>query len=114
MTHYRNNHNTPWATTETRRQTGMTPAELRIVLAVLSHEAVFGHSFDCAACGHSDHADLNAAKVLKQRANRSLKPGDGNLLEGSGRTRKEKVKLRAPRRKILKDQCPRKGLESIT
>ena len=58
--------------------------------------------FDCTECGHTDHADLNAAKVLKTRANRSGKPGDGNLLEGSGRTRKESVKLRVPRRKALK------------
>jgi putative transposase len=65
-----------------------------------------GERFDCIACGHTDHADLNAAKVLKTRANRSGKPGDGSLPEGSGRTRKERVKLRVTRRKPLKVSAP--------
>lgn len=58
--------------------------------------------FCCTACGYLDHADLNAAKVLKHRANRSVKPVDGILLEGTGRSGKEKVKLRTPRRSPLK------------
>jgi len=44
--------------------------------------------FVCVGCGYVDHADLNAAKVLKQRANRSLKPVEGTLLEGTLRSRK--------------------------
>lgn len=54
--------------------------------------------FCCTGCGYVDHADLNAAKVLKTRANRSGMPGDGILPEGTGRTRKVKVSLRVPRR----------------
>jgi len=62
--------------------------------------------FCCVACGYVDHADLNAAKVLKQRANRSLKPVDGIVLEATGRSRKEKTKLRVPRRSSLKGSAP--------
>jgi putative transposase len=46
--------------------------------------------FHCTDCGHSDHADLNAAKVLKTRASRSGKPVDGTVLEAAGRSRKNK------------------------
>ena len=53
--------------------------------------------FRCTCCGYSDHADLNASKVLKTRANRSGLPGEGSLL-GTRRTRKLKIKLRAARR----------------
>jgi len=53
--------------------------------------------FCCTGCGHQDHADLNAAKVLLTRANRSGLPVDGILPEGTGRSRKAKVKLRTPR-----------------
>jgi putative transposase len=60
-----------------------------------------GEAFCCTGCGYVDHADLNAAKNLKARASRSGMPGDGTLLEGAGRTRKAKVKLRASRRKPL-------------
>src|SRR6478735_5290356 len=54
--------------------------------------------FSCVACGYVDHADLNAAKVLKHRANRSVKPVDGILLAGTGRSGKGSVRLRTPQR----------------
>jgi putative transposase len=65
-----------------------------------------GERFCCIACGYTDHADLNAAKVLKHRANRSVKPMDGILPEGTGRSGKEGVRLRTPRCSPLKSQTP--------
>jgi putative transposase len=57
--------------------------------------------FRCTACGHTEHADLNAPKVLKQRyearASRSGKPVDGIAPEATGRSRK-RMSLRVPRR----------------
>jgi putative transposase len=53
--------------------------------------------FCCTGCGCVDHADLNAAKVLKSRANRSALPVEGALPESTRRSRKV-VKLRVPRR----------------
>jgi putative transposase len=55
-----------------------------------------GESFCCTSCGYNDHADLNAAKVLKSRANRSALPVEGTLPESTRRSRK--VGLRVPRR----------------
>ena len=61
--------------------------------------------FCCVACGYVDHADLNAAKVLKQRfdapGNPWCLPAEGSLPEGSRRSRKLKLKLRVPRRSTL-------------
>ena len=49
--------------------------------------------FDCTTCGHVEHADINAAKVLKQRfetrANRSGMPADGTAPKAAGRSRKQ-------------------------
>lgn len=64
-----------------------------------------GERFCCVACGYVDHADLNAAKVLKQRfdapGNPWCLPAEGSLPEGSRRSRKLKLKLRVPRRSAL-------------
>jgi putative transposase len=58
--------------------------------------------FVCVACGYVDHADTNAAKVLKQRANRSLKPVEGTLPESTLRSRKRlRVVRRAPESSAL-------------
>jgi putative transposase len=56
-----------------------------------------GERFCCTACAYSDHADLNAAKVLKSRANRSVLPPEGSLPE-SARRKGKVVVLRVPRR----------------
>lgn len=45
--------------------------------------------FCCTSCGHRDHADLNAAKVLLARANRSGQPVEGSPL-GARRSRKQR------------------------
>jgi putative transposase len=54
--------------------------------------------FCCTACGRVDHADLNAAKVLKSRANRSVLPVEGKLPESPRRSGK---RLSVPRRRSI-------------
>jgi putative transposase len=63
--------------------------------SVDSRSRVSQSEFACVGCGHVEHADLNAAKVLKSRANRSVLPVEGTSLEGTRRSRKQ---LRVPRR----------------
>jgi putative transposase len=60
-----------------------------------------GERFACTRCAHVDHADLNAAKVLKSRVNRSALPVEGSPPEGTRRNRKV-VALRVPRRSSTK------------
>jgi putative transposase len=53
--------------------------------------------FHCTSCGYRDHADLNAAKILLARANRSGLPVEGSPKLGTPRNRK-RIGLRVPRR----------------
>jgi putative transposase len=54
-------------------------------------------AFHCTSCGYQDHADLNAAKILLARANRSGLPVEGSPKLGTLRNRK-RIGLRVPRR----------------
>jgi putative transposase len=56
-------------------------------------------AFRCTSCGYSDHADLNAAKILLARANRSGLPVEGSPKLGTLRNRK-RIGLRVPRRPL--------------
>jgi putative transposase len=55
--------------------------------------------FHCTSCGYRDHADLNAAKILLARANRSGLPVEGSPKLGTPRNRK-RIGLRVPRRPL--------------
>lgn len=92
-----------------RYKLGWSGGSVRLVRAAYSSQECFacehvdaasrrGEIYCCAKCGHADHADINAAKVLLRRANRSALPVEGELLEGALRSRKAKVRLRVPRR----------------
>ena len=83
---------------------------VRLVLAAYSSQECFackyvdaksrrGAVFCCTDCGHQDHADINAAKVLLRRANRSVPPVEGELFEGALRSRKAKAGLRSSSQK---------------
>jgi putative transposase len=52
--------------------------------------------FLCTSCGFSEHADLNAAKVLKSRANRSVLPVEDDCSKGLRRSGKRLRTLRRP------------------
>lgn len=53
--------------------------------------------FLCTSCGYRDHADLNAAKILKDRANRSVLLGEGTCSSGPRRAKKQlRVARRSP------------------
>ena len=52
--------------------------------------------FSCTSCGHTEHADLNAPKVLLARANRPGLPVEGTCSAGTQRSRK-RAALRVPR-----------------
>jgi putative transposase len=64
-----------------------------------------GERFCCTGCDYVDHADLNAAKVLKTRANRPGKPAEGTPPESTRRSRKAKIELRVPRRSSRKSSA---------
>ena len=55
--------------------------------------------FRCTSCGYQDHADLNAAKILLARANRSGLPVEGSPKLSTLRNRK-RIGLRVPRRPL--------------
>lgn len=65
-----------------------------------------GERFCCVGCDHRDQADLNAAKVLKTRANRPGLPVEGSPPEGARRSRKAKKELRVPRRPSREGSLP--------
>lgn len=69
---------------QTCAECGCVDAESRVTQSV----------FCCTSCGHRDHADLNAAKILKSRANRSALLGEASP-PGGLRTKK---RLRVARR----------------
>jgi len=60
-----------------------------VVCGVVDCESRVSRSlFRCSKCGHSDDADVNAAKVLKSRASHSVLPVEGKLPWSSRRSRK--------------------------
>lgn len=53
--------------------------------------------FHCVHCGYTDHADVNAAKVLLNRANRSALLVEGKAQQGSRRSEKVKKTRASPK-----------------
>jgi putative transposase len=95
---------TAWAGGQTEEETAAYSSQTCAACEHVDPNSRHGERFVCTKCGHVDHADINAAKVLKARfltrtrANRSGLPVEGS---GSGRpqrSRKLKTKLRVPRR----------------
>jgi len=95
-----------------RYKQGWSGGSVQLVRAAYSSQECFGcghvdaksrrgEIYCCTKCAHTDHADINAAKVLVHRANRSVLPVEGELLEGTLRSRKVKVGLRVSRRQSL-------------
>jgi putative transposase len=54
--------------------------------------------FRCTHCGYIDHADLNAAKVLKSRVESLGSAYGGSAARGHPSKQEKVVKLRVPRR----------------
>jgi putative transposase len=63
-------------------------------------------AFCCTACGHRDHADLNAAKILLMRAGESPVSGCGGSAE-VGRPKKQQLRVvrRAKRDLVLQEEA---------
>ena len=52
-----------------------------------------GERFCCVSCGHLDHADVNAAKILKTRANRSCQPVEGSCCPGAPPRNRKRLRV---------------------
>lgn len=77
----------------------VNPAYTSQTCATCSHidrASRVGDRFKCTNCGHEEHADTNAARIILNRANRSVQPVEASSHGTSLRNRK--VKLRVPRR----------------
>ena len=68
------------------------------VCGAVDSESRYNETFCCTSCGHIDHADVNAAKIIKSRVIRSGQPVEGSSMD-TLRSRKPKIKIRRFRRK---------------
>ncbi len=95
---------TAWAGGQTVDEVAAYSSQTCSVCEHVDANSRHGERFCCTKCGHVDHADVNAAKVLKARflararANRSGLPVEGSGSSRPLRSRKLKTKLRVPRR----------------